>query len=85
MDLWSIGCIFAEIVMGRPIFAGDSEIDELFRIFHVLGTPNEWTWPSVTQLPDYMPSFPIWNARPLGEIMKGVEGNSVDLLAQTLV
>ena len=30
VDLWSIGCIFAEMVMGRPIFAGDSEIDELF-------------------------------------------------------
>jgi serine/threonine protein kinase len=85
VDLWSIGCIFAEMVMGRPIFAGDSEIDELFRIFRVLGTPNEQSWPGVTQLPDYKPTFPIWNARPLGEVMKGVEGASLDLLAQTLV
>jgi len=85
VDLWSIGCIFAEMIMGRPIFAGDSEIDELFRIFRVLGTPNEQSWPGVTQLPDYKPTFPVWNARPLGEVMKGVEGSSLDLLAQTLV
>ena len=85
LDLWSIGCIFAEMIMARPIFAGDSEIDELFRIFRVLGTPNEQSWPGVTQLPDYKPSFPIWNARPLGEVMKGVEGAALDLLAQTLV
>jgi len=31
--MWSIGCIFAEMVLGHPLFPGDSEIDELFRIF----------------------------------------------------
>jgi serine/threonine protein kinase len=33
VDIWSIGCIFAEMVTKRPLFPGDSEIDELFRIF----------------------------------------------------
>lgn len=33
LDMWSVGCIFAEMVMRQPLFPGDSEIDEIFRIF----------------------------------------------------
>ena len=51
--MWSVGCIFAEMVNGRPLFPGDSEIDELFRVFRYLGTPNEETWPGVSNLPDF--------------------------------
>jgi cyclin-dependent kinase 2 len=36
VDVWSVGCIFAEMVTQRPLFPGDSEIDELFRIFRYL-------------------------------------------------
>ena len=41
VDLWSTGCIFAEMAQRRPLFMGDSEIDQIFKIFKVLGTPNE--------------------------------------------
>ena len=71
--------------MARPIFAGDSEIDELFRIFRVLGTPDEELWPGVTQLPDYKPTFPHWVPKPLGEVITGMDASGLDLLAQTLV
>ncbi|KIH45399.1 kinase domain protein [Ancylostoma duodenale] len=40
IDVWSLGCIFSEMVAGIPLFAGDSEIDQLFRIFKILGTPT---------------------------------------------
>lgn len=53
VDIWSVGCIFAEMVNGRPLFPGDSEIDELFRVFRNLGTPNEEVWPGVSNLPDF--------------------------------
>ena len=53
IDMWSIGTIFAEMVNRRPLFQGDSEIDQLFRIFRVLRTPTEELWPGVTQLPDF--------------------------------
>lgn len=33
VDMWSVGCIFAEMIMRQPLFPGDSEIDEIFRIF----------------------------------------------------
>jgi serine/threonine protein kinase len=41
VDIWAIGCIFVEMVTRKPLFPGDSEIDQLMRIFRVLGTPNE--------------------------------------------
>ena len=53
VDIWSIGTIYAEMVNRRPLFQGDSEIDQLFRIFRVLRTPTEDVWPGVTQLPDF--------------------------------
>lgn len=45
VDVWSAGCIFLEMLNGAPLFAGDSEIDQLFKIFMVLGTPTDVTWP----------------------------------------
>jgi tRNA A-37 threonylcarbamoyl transferase component Bud32 len=61
VDIWSVGCIFGELLLrGQPLFPGDSEIDELFRIFRVLGTPNEAAWPGVSQFTDFKTSFPKW-------------------------
>lgn len=60
VDVWAIGTIFVEMVTKRPLFPGDSEIDQLFKIFRQLGTPTEEEWPGVTQLQDWNPSFPKW-------------------------
>lgn len=84
VDIWSIGCIFAEMVTKRPLFPGDSEIDELFRIFRCLGTPNETVWPGVTSLPDYKQTFPVWPAEPIQSIVPTLEESGVDLLAQMM-
>jgi len=50
--MWSIGTIMAEMVNREPLWPGDSEIDELMKIFRTLGTPDETTWPGVSSLPD---------------------------------
>ncbi|CAL9160400.1 cell division control protein 2 homolog A-like isoform X2 [Musa acuminata AAA Group] len=84
VDLWSVGCIFAEMVNQRPLFPGDSEIDQLFKIFRVLGTPNEETWPGVTSLPDFKSSFPRWPSKDLASIVPNLEPAGVDLLLKML-
>ena len=85
VDVWSIGCIFAEIVLKKPVFPGDSEIDQLFRIFRTLGTPGEETWKGVTKLPDYKSTFPKWPRQNLVSILKGLSADGVDLLQQMLI
>ncbi|KAK9808683.1 hypothetical protein WJX72_001863 [[Myrmecia] bisecta] len=84
VDLWSIGCIFAEMVNQRPLFPGDSEIDELFKIFRVLGTPDESSWPGVSQFPDYKATFPKWHPKSMQEIVPTLEPSGIDLMNQML-
>ena len=56
VDVWAIGCIFAELMIRRPIFQAmsDSNIEQLQKIFNVMGTPTENTWPNVKLLPQYV-------------------------------
>ncbi|KAI9366792.1 kinase-like domain-containing protein [Zopfochytrium polystomum] len=84
VDMWSIGCIFAEMVLKKPLFPGDSEIDELFKIFRVLGTPDDRSWPSVSALPDYKPTFPQWKRQRLGDALPGLSPEGVALLEEML-
>lgn len=79
VDMWSTGCIFAEMISGAPLFRGDSEIDTIFQIFRKRGTPTERDWPGLSELPDYKETFPMWKQRPWNEINNigtglGVEG-----------
>ena len=82
VDIWSVGCIFAEMAQKRPLFMGDSEIDQLFKIFKVLGTPNEDSFPGVSALPDFKPTFPKWRAQSLERLVPNLCTNGIDLLAQ---
>jgi len=84
VDIWSVGCIFAEMATKRPLFPGDSEIDELYKMFRTLGTPTEDIWPGVTELPDYKSTFPRWPVRQIGETVAGMDELGLDLLAQML-
>ena len=53
VDMWSIGCVFAELLMGEPIFKGNNEKEQIEQIFKICGSPNEMTWPGVVYLPSY--------------------------------
>ena len=51
IDMWSVGCIIAEILLRDPLFQGQEEIDQLNKIFRMLGTPTEEVWPEWSLLP----------------------------------
>jgi len=85
IDMWSVGCIFAEMAMRTPLFPGDSEIDEIFRIFRILGTPNDDTWPGVQSLPDYKTTFPQWSGVPLKQAVPSLNDAGIDLLGLMLI
>ncbi|POO00905.1 Serine/threonine protein kinase [Trema orientale] len=53
VDLWSLGCIFAELFTLQPLFPGTADIDQLSRIINVLGNLTEEVWPGCVKLPDY--------------------------------
>ncbi|XXG80946.1 hypothetical protein AAC387_Pa09g1698 [Persea americana] len=84
IDVWSVGCIFAEMVNQNPLFPGESEIDELFMIFRVMGTPNEETWPGVSSLRDFKLSFPKWPPKDLAAVVPDLEPAGIDLLSKML-
>ncbi|KAM7272734.1 hypothetical protein ACFE04_027397 [Oxalis oulophora] len=51
IDMWSVGCIMAELLANEPLFHGKTEPDQLQKIFKILGTPNEKIWPGYSSLP----------------------------------
>jgi serine/threonine protein kinase len=70
LDIWSAGAILFEMVTSRPLFPGDSEIDQIFRIFRALGTPTEEAWPGVSALQDFSSSFPQFQAKGLDAMVR---------------
>ncbi|KAL9423727.1 hypothetical protein AB3S75_035752 [Citrus x aurantiifolia] len=57
IDMWSLGCIMAELLSKEPLFNGKSEFDQLDKIFKTLGTPNEKIWPGFSKLPGVKVNF----------------------------
>lgn len=52
IDVWSLGCIMAELLTKRVLFDGNGELGQIDKIFKVLGTPTEETWPGYRKLPN---------------------------------
>ncbi|XP_069679877.1 cyclin-dependent kinase 7 isoform X2 [Periplaneta americana] len=83
IDMWAIGCILAELLLRVPFFPGESDLDQLTRIFQVLGTPTDETWPSVKELPDYV-QFKMFPGTPMRHIFTAAGDDLLDLLAKLL-
>ena len=45
VDIWACGFIFAELFLRKPLFAGQYEMDQLNKIFDIMGIPDEAEWP----------------------------------------
>eukprot|EP00268_Persea_americana_P004512 TRINITY_DN1143_c0_g1_i8.p1 TRINITY_DN1143_c0_g1~~TRINITY_DN1143_c0_g1_i8.p1 ORF type:complete len:801 (+),score=194.10 TRINITY_DN1143_c0_g1_i8:811-3213(+) len=57
IDMWSLGCIMAELLAKEPLFSGKTEFDQLDKIFRILGTPSEKIWPGFAKLPGVKVNF----------------------------
>ncbi|KAE9374747.1 kinase-like protein [Stipitochalara longipes BDJ] len=52
VDMWSVGCIFGELLTKEPLLQGKNEVDELSKIFELCGIPTEESWPGFRRLPN---------------------------------
>ncbi|ETN43397.1 uncharacterized protein HMPREF1541_02556 [Cyphellophora europaea CBS 101466] len=59
VDIWSLGCIFAELLTSDPLFPGKNEVDQLSLIFSLLGTPTSSSWPGFRSLPNAKALHPV--------------------------
>jgi len=84
VDVWSVGCIFAEMVNGRPLFPGSSEQDQLLKIFKALGTPTAKSWPQMLDLPEYKASFAQYPPQPFKKLVRKLDPVGIDLLTRML-
>ncbi|XP_046614468.1 serine/threonine-protein kinase dyf-5-like isoform X2 [Neodiprion virginianus] len=81
IDIWAVGCIMAELYTFRPLFPGNSEIDEIFKICSVIGTPNKDDWPEGYQLAAAMNfKFPNFSSTPLSKLIPNASQESVSLM-----
>ncbi|EPR64751.1 putative cell-cycle-associated protein kinase [Toxoplasma gondii RUB] len=92
VDMWSVGCIMAELLTGSPLFPGANEIDQLSRIFSLRGTPTTAAalldeepslWPLASSLPSF---FPFTHTKPksLKSVLPFCCADSLDLLDKLL-
>lgn len=93
LDVWSVGCIMAELITGAPLFQGRGEIDQINKIFALLGTPTQDSWPGWDALPDaknlqWKPQEPRLRSRFTGTFLGGsgpvLTAAGFDLLARML-
>lgn len=57
--MWAFGCILAELAINEPLFNGQSEIEQLFKIFRMIGSPDKETFKTVSDN-EYNFTFPKW-------------------------
>ena len=85
VDVWSVGCIFAEMIEGKPLFMGLCEIDQLFQIFWKMSTPTTDAWPGFTDMPNYQSTlFPQWTNSQLYGLMQRADDEQFALLSSML-
>lgn len=84
IDVWSVGCIYGEMITGLPVFSGSNQIDQLWKIFKVLGTPDSEFWEGISELKGYN-IFPQWRPVNFKEIFPVLSEDGIDFLSKVLV
>ncbi|EPS72121.1 hypothetical protein M569_02636 [Genlisea aurea] len=81
VDVWAAACIFAELLLRRPFLQGNSDIDQLGKIFGALGTPKPSQWPDMVYLPDYV-EYQHVAGQPLRLLFPMAGDDALDLLGK---
>ena len=86
MDIWALGTIFGEMLNHSTLFAGENDIDQIYRVIQTLGRPDEVDWPDVVTLPDYHKiTFPPLTPIPFQRLLPNASPMSINLLSRMLV
>jgi len=83
VDIWAVGCIVAELLLRVPFLAGETDLDQLAKIFQALGTPTEESWPGLKSLPDFI-QFKHNSGTQLRDIFTAAGDDLLNLLAKLL-
>lgn len=84
IDIWSAGCIMAEMFTGRPLFPGTTNEDQLLKIFRLMGTPSERSWPGISSFAEYKQTWPVYATQELRAILPQIDTQGLHLLSQLL-
>ena len=83
IDVWAVGCILAEMLLRVPLVAGETDLDQLAKIFQFLGTPTQETWPNHEKLPDYV-QFKEYAPTAFQDIFTAASADLLHVLSKTL-
>jgi p38 MAP kinase len=86
VDIWSVGCIMAELLTGRTLFPGTDHIQQLNLILEILGTPSNELMQKISSdsAKKYIQSLPVMLKKDFGEVFKGANPLAIKLLEEML-